>query len=546
VQETITAAPLATVPVRSPRPAPDRRVRRAFLAALVAFFGIGAGWALALPVNGTYDENEHIVRAYGVASGQVYAKSGTEQVPVSLMPGDVQCQWQQRVPASCQVPAPADQHRVTMPTNAAGYSPVYYLPVGLPMLISPTYGGIIAGRLVSALLSALALAGAIAIAVRLNNRLLIGGLVLVATPLVMNLAGSINPNGLEISSAILLWCALLALVRPVGAAVAPPGDGALPRVPVARNSAQTAASPALPTHALVVVTAVTAALLMTIRHMGPVLLILVLATILVLARPGRVRELLRRRDMRWAAGIVFASGLLAVVWILTSGVTKITPFPTRTHAYGPFSTLRQIAVVRMPFYVQQIVGQFSYGETTLPSWVIIAWYMMLAALVLPAMLFVGRRYWLAALGLFVACLGVLVVLEFAFIHTAGWVAQSRYVLPSGVGVVLAACFVRHWQAALDGAAGARLVRLAAVVAVPVHLYALATVMTRFQIGPSSMMQPFHGSWLPKGGPVPALAVEVVGLAVLTVLAWRGTRGSAAEPAPVAGRGGDAATTAGLA
>src|SRR5262245_45449700 len=258
VQETLTGPAPATRPISPTRTGADQRVRLAFLVALVAFFGLGAGWALAMPVNGTYDESEHIVRAYGVASGQVYAHDGTQRVPASLLPGDVQCQWQRRLPASCQLPPPPDRGRVPVPTGAAAYSPIYYLPVGVPMLLSPGYGGIIAGRLVSALLCALLLAAAVAIAVRLGNRLLIGGLVLVATPMAMDLAGSINPNGLEIAAGVLLWCALLALVRPP--APDPPG----------------AERPG--TGRLVLLAGAAAALLMTVRHLGPLLLGLVLVS----------------------------------------------------------------------------------------------------------------------------------------------------------------------------------------------------------------------------------------------------------------------------
>jgi hypothetical protein len=132
-------------------------------------------------------------------------------------------------------------------------------------------------------------------------------------------------------------------------------------------------------------------------------------------------------------------------------------------------------------------------------------------------------------GLAAACLGILVVLEFAFIHTAGWVAQSRYVMPAGVGLVLAAGFVRRWQAALGPAAARRLVWLAVLVAVPVHLWALATVMTRFQLGPSALIDPLGGSWHPAGGPWPALVVEAAGGLALAATAWLATRPAAAAP-----------------
>jgi Predicted membrane protein (DUF2142) len=534
VQETTTETAPATVPVAATRAGLPRRVRLTFLVALVAFVGIGAGWALALPVNGTYDESEHIVRAYGVASGQIYATKGTQRVPASLLPGSVQCTWQRRLPASCQRPASADHHRVATRTGAAGYSPVYYLPVGLPMLVSPGYRGIVAGRLVSALLSGVLLAAAAAIAVWLGNRLLVCGLVLAATPMAMNLAGSINPNGLEIAAGVLLWCALLALLRPTATAPAGPdpggGDG-VPRVPAPRGPVRSPGTGGEPgTRALVLLAAVAAVLLMTVRHMGPVLLGMVLLTAAMLARPGRVRTLLRRRDVRVAGGVLVACGVLAVVWFLTSGVTDITPVPSRAHQYSLGHVLLLIMVMRVPFYLQQMVGQFSYGEAPIPSWAVIGWYVAVAALAVPALLVARRRYRVAMLGLLAACLAVLVVLEVEFIHTAGWVAHARYVMPAGVGVVLGACFVRRWQAALGPAAIGRLTGLALIVALLVHVWSLIAVMTRFQVGLGVPPDPLRGSWLPLGGrPLLALGALLVGLVALAALAWPAIRSPAAPP-----------------
>ncbi|WP_345631936.1 DUF2142 domain-containing protein [Rugosimonospora acidiphila] len=465
---------------------------------------MGAGWALALPTNGTYDEGEHIIRAYGVATGQIYASHGEQDVPRSLLPPNRGCTLVNRASAGCQTAPPADHTRVPMKTGAAGYSPLYYLPVGIPMVISPGYGGIIVGRLISALMSALVLGAAVGIAVWLRNRLLVAGLVLVATPMLMNLSGAINPNGLEISAGALLWCALLALLRP--------DPDNLP--------SETG------THRLIWIAGVGSALLMTIRHMGPLLLLISLLGAVVMARPGRVRALARRRDMWWAAGILFVLGLLAVAWILTSGVTDVTPVAAYARPYGFLQTARLILIERFPFYLQQVVGQFSYGETSLPSWVITGWYLPIAALVLPALLFAGRRFRLAMLGIFCACLAILVVLEFSFIHTAGWAAQSRYVMPTGVGLVLAAAFVHRWRAALGPVPTERMVQMAVLVTIPLQWWALATVMTRFQIGSSGLIDPFRGgSWRPVGGPLPALTTEVVGSVTLGVLAWRLTRSS---------------------
>jgi hypothetical protein len=54
--------------------------------------------------------------------------------------------------------------------------------------------------------------------------------------------------------------------------------------------------------------------------------------------------------------------------------------------------------------------------------------------------------------------------------------------------------------------------------VPLDLYAMARVMTRFQVGINAGLQPFGGSWHPYAGTVLPLGACLVGGALLTVVA----------------------------
>jgi hypothetical protein len=56
---------------------------------------------------------------------------------------------------------------------------------------------------------------------------------------------------------------------------------------------------------------------------------------------------------------------------------------------------------------------------------------------------------------------------------------------------------------------------------PVHVYALARVMTRFEVGIEAGLNPFAGSWRPPLGPVVPLVCVLVGVGVLTAAAWGG-------------------------
>jgi hypothetical protein len=484
--------------------------RRVFLYAFAAFFLISAAWALALPVNGTYDEKHHIVRAYAVAAGRWLpagpASDGTSfgsegfDVPRSLLPDNVDCAVgaKRRGPASCQTPVEG-RATVRVPSAAARYSPVYYLPVGLPLLISPDATGIVIARLVSALISALLLAAAVVTAVRLGSPMLVVGVALVATPMAMNLNGSLNPNGVEIAAGVLLFTTLSALLRG----------------PVTRR--------------LLALTGVAVAIMLTVRQLGPVLLAADVAACLLLAGRARIAALWRDRSARRILGGFTLGGVAFLAgWVAVSGGADTAAVPER--AVGG-NVAHQIMTVRVPFYLHQIVGQFGYGETTVSPYAIDFWYLLVGAVVIPALVWGGWRARLVLAGLAAFCLALLVALDWHFAPLNGWFAHGRYALPAAVGVVLLAALIRP----SDGVARLRWLPLALVAAtVPVHLYALARVMTRFQSGLDASLNPFVGQWHPVGGPVVPLLVAVVGLAALVVLALITQSSALGSPGTVSG------------
>ena len=472
-------------------------MRRIFVLAFLGYFLLAGAWALALPTNGTYDEKQHLVRAYAVWDGQFLPHGtavdgtgltvGAFDAPRSLLPGNVDCAWRPKPykPVSCQQPV-SDRTRVPMPSSAARYSPVYYLLVGLPLRISPDRTGLVWARLLSAAFSALLLAAALAIALR--NRVLTVALVLVATPMAMNLAGSINPNGLEISAGVLVFVSLLALLR----------DG--------------------PSRALSATFGIASFLLLTIRQLGPLLWLLAVVACVVVC--GSWRSLLRDRIVLWCGGL----GLVGYVgWLLVAGRSDAgTPASLRT-GMGVGAILSGIAHTRYQFYLQQVVGQFDYGETTISRLAVAVWYLLFLALVVPALWRGGNRLRLAIVGLVLACAVILVGLEIHYVPLVGWFGQSRYVLPIGVGAVLLAGFSRGF--ALPPWAGVVLVS----VPVLVELYALARVMTRFQVGISAGLNPLHGTWLPAVGPVTPLVSCFVGGVLLAVIV--GTSSVRQPPVP---------------
>lgn len=506
----------------APEPSGPRTGRRwVWLVAVAAFFLMGAGWAIALPINGTYDESQHLVRAYGAASGQLYSAPAAAvrgggawfDVPRSLLPGNLDCTWQGKGAASCQRPASADRSRVRVGSAAGRYNPAYYAIVGLPLLIAPDLTGVVAARLVSALGTALMLGSAVFIAVRQRRPLLVAGVIVVTTPMVLNLSGAVNPNGWEIAAGVLLWTALLTLLR----ARPDEFDDRFTRL-------------------LVVLSGVAGALLLVLRALGPGLLVLIVISCLLLGRRAALVALLRRRDVRWTLGGCALVGCYAIGWMAFSGLANSDGAVSTTHstALGLASELRYLALTRLSFWANQIVGQFSYGETTLPSWTIVTWYLLVGALVGPALAVVRRFHALVLLGILAVSFGSLSALELVYLHSIGWSQHGRYIMPFGVGLVLGAAFLHRYEQAIGDGGVRRLVLGVAGAAGLVHLWVLLLVQTRFQFGLGRGLNPLGGSWRPPLGSPTPLLTEFVGVAVLMVLAWWVTRGvgSVAVSAPV--------------
>jgi hypothetical protein len=174
---------------------------------------------------------------------------------------------------------------------------------------------------------------------------------------------------------------------------------------------------------------------------------------------------------------------------------------------------------RTEFYVRQIVGQFGYGETTVSPVVIVLWYLMCAVLVLPVLWAGPWRIRASLAGIGVACYAILAALELHFAPLVGWYAHGRYIMPLGVGIVLGAATV--------GRLPDRAILALVASTVPLHVYALARVMTRFQVGIDAGLHPFGGSWHPSvGAAVPLIGCLVGGLLLTVIVKSPSVRGAA--------------------
>lgn len=470
-------------------------MRRIFWLAFAGFLLLTGAWAGALPPNGTYDESQHIVRAYAAVDMQWQPHGPNRQtytVPGTLLPENPECMRTSGdpQPATCLQPR-RQAGDVEIETYVARYNPVYYLAVGLPLKIWPNLTGIVLSRLLSAALCALLLAAAVWLAVRSGKRLVVAGVALVATPMVVNLAGSVNPNGMEICAAVLLFTSLLCREKH---------------------------------RASMIWAAVAAFALITVRHIGPVLVVVDLVAVGLFIGLGKLR-----RDLRgWLGGGVLAGFVVFGVWVLAAR-SPVGAGPGKGSDLGVGGIVRGLFEHRLEFYIQQIVGQFGYGETTISPLAILLWYGLVAAVVLPALWYATWRVRLIIVGLIVAGFGLLVALEFYFVPTANWFSHGRYALPILVGALLIAALVLG-----DTGRVPRWVPMALVAATaPVHLYALVRALSRYRVGIEASFSPFGGSWSP---PVNAGMVLLAVLVGVGLLVWTARPVTDSDESPTGTRG----------
>ena len=176
---------------------------------------------------------------------------------------------------------------VTATTSEHRGQPFYYALVGLPTLAFPDVTGLYLMRLAGAALCCALLASAFASLLRLrSNRLVVLGGAVALTPAVLYFAATTNSAGPEMAATLALYASGAALAR------AESVDGRLVRR-----------------------TGVALVVLVLSRGLSPAYAALALVVLALVARPGRVRELAARRDVRAWGALAAVSVAASAVWL---------------------------------------------------------------------------------------------------------------------------------------------------------------------------------------------------------------------------------------
>jgi hypothetical protein len=279
--------------------------------------------------------------------------------------------------------------------------PAYYTIVGLPSLL-PRGADSYRMRVLSAIICAAFAASAVVTALRRRDRAAsVLAVMLVMTPEVLYLASLVNPSGLEIICSIVLFSALLALA-----------------------GATTETDKTLVRRA-----GVALVVLIAVRSLDPGVALLALGSFLVIAPFTRVKELLRRTDVRGWLAAAAAVVVAQIVWILTVGISHQEH--RQTYALGQ-------AFGRWDDLLRESVGVFGLNDVRIPVAVYVVWAVVAVVAFGTALVLGTTRHRVTALAL-LACAWLLgVSVDALNFPNIGFAWQGRYGLPILVAAVLVA------------------------------------------------------------------------------------------------------------
>lgn len=491
---------------------------RRWLVSFAVLSALMGGWAMASPLFSSPDEPAHAVKAAGAARGQFLGRAvegdpllRTFRVPAVFATGHAvpDCyKFKPEIAAACAPAFGGLRQTGEAVTHVGNYPPLYYTLVGLPSLLAPSAAGIYLMRLVSVALSAGFLAWALVCAARWSSPLLLAGVAVAVTPMVLYFGASVNPNSLEMSSAICLWVSgLLLLARPraegddpIGADVDPGdagrvgGDGML-----------------------VAAAGLSAAVLVSLRALSPLLLATIGLFLLGLTSRRRIRVLFRRRDVRVWLAIAAVSSAAAVLWLIafdTIQLPRVDEFRDL-----PATMAARNSLGKTDGDIRQMVGVFGWLDTPSPALTLYLWFFATGTLVVLGLVAARRRILVGLLLVMVATVLLPRALEFPSVQKYGFGWQGRYGLPVAVGVPLLAAFAIGCRSEMLLPWAAKLTRVVVALLGVAHVAGFVVVLRRYMVGVNGPLDFLDGRWQPPVEPV--VLLSGFSLAVVAWVWWLG-------------------------
>ena len=396
-------------------------VVRPGLAFLVGLGILLAIWVLVMPPFAGSDEHDHAYRAAAAARGEwgidpVDATRGTGaflHVPDDIVSAaQPECQSLSYTTDVDCVGTPLGDGTTKIASGAGRYHPLFYAVVGTVALPFHGASALYAMRIATALLAGgFVWLAVLAASTWARSRWPYIAIAVACTPVAVYSSAITAPNGVEIMSGLALWMSLIGLL------VAPAGQ----------------------VRKLAACAAVSGATLATLRPLGPLWCLLILAATLIAVptEPGRVRALLHRPAALVGAGVVALSAVQSTIWVIAVNALKVGG-----EGSGHTSLAHRlfICLTQLPAWTLQTIAAFPLRDQATHASVYVCYLVLFGALVVQALRFGANR---TRAGIVLLVLGAMlfpcvVTVESFNQYSAAW--QGRYGLPVSIGIVLLAGF----------------------------------------------------------------------------------------------------------
>lgn len=480
-----------------------------FLAAWLLLSALSGLWALATPIAAAPDEPAHMVKAASVALGEFtgeFGPDGTEvDVPqyIAWTHAQTCTANNDEVTADCAPPVPGAPDRIVGSATTAGlYNPLYYLLVGWPTLLDGDSSGVYAMRLVSAVIASAFLALTVMMVSTWRHRALpLLALAAIATPMVVFLNGTVNPNSVEITATLATFTAVLGVV------VSPQRSLLTQRALIA---------------------AVAGAVAANMRGLSPLWVAVAVLAPFVLASRSTIAELAKSAQIRIAALVIVAAAAFGAIWVLTSNSLAAHVDPATSATEVPYFGASPITgfflmIAQLGNQMREMVGVFGWMDTSAPAEAYIGWTLLIGGLLVFALVFTRRRRLLFVSVLAAAFVILPALAQAAFIRGGGFIWQGRYSLPLLVILLLGCSAMLAAQYDAVSARTRRILEVATWIAWgALSTYTFAAVLKRYVVGidgswPDIVAAPH---WSPPGGSIVLILATAVVAAATSVFAYR--------------------------
>lgn len=492
-------------------PETSRRRRIAWLLG-VGYLLVMVGWTFVTPLP-AMDERAEVVKAVATVRGEllgtivrvdradlglpVHSDFGPGLasrfvVPRSYAGVSIPCFPVKPVYPRCTAPMNTDPKPTTALSYVGNYNPIYYALIGWPSLFVLGAKSVYLMRLCTALINAvlLGLTAHTLLLARYPRRALIC-FVAATTPMTLFLGGIVNPSGVEICAAELLWSVVLVVAT-----------GSQPMHELVRKLGLRAA--------------IALVLLLNLRMMGPLWAVCAFAVAGWIAGPSRRRQFVKDRWIRRAAPVFGVVAVAALLW------TKLAPVELSSlrDIHPHFFRAARVTLDESPGYFKMMLFSYNWGDPQIPTFAVAVLSAVLAVLLVPVL---GRRRFGPPLLTVLAVTVVFPILLQGYeMHALGDVWQGRYILPLTVGAVLLAGFA---DVELDLATSRSLLVLCALGSLTCLWWAVRhSANVAALAGP---LIPLHAHWSPPVTWPIALAPYAIGVGLMLWVLWREPQPSSA-------------------